>query len=57
MTGDNEPATHPTDRENGSKKVLRFPYKCTYWTKPAKIDMCIMNTPHFKDLVIISLTC
>lgn len=40
-----------------SGEVLRFPTTCPHCYKPAETDMCTVDLPHFKEVIIMSLLC
>jgi zinc finger protein len=37
--------------------VMKFPAKCPSCGASTDTDMCIMNIPHFKEVIIMALTC
>ena len=52
----NNPALTPSDMDIGHKEVLCLTSNCPHCTKTVKTDLCIMDLPHLKEVVIISLT-
>lgn len=37
--------------------VIKFPTTCPSCGTSSETDMCVMNIPHFKEVIIMSLTC
>jgi zinc finger protein len=55
----NKAASHGVTVENqiGRQEVIKFPTTCSNCYKPAETDMCVIDIPHFKEVVIMSLVC
>ncbi|KAL3802849.1 hypothetical protein HJC23_007626 [Cyclotella cryptica] len=41
----------------GHREVLRFPTDCPSCHAHTQTDMCIMNIPHFKEVILMSMLC
>ena len=49
--------TYLHDDENGDAAVMKFPTTCPSCGASTDTDMCAMNIPHFKEVIIMALTC
>lgn len=42
---------------NGDAAVMKLPTTCPSCGASTDTDMCVMNVPHFKEVIIMALTC
>lgn len=45
------------DETVGRSEVLSFPTICPNCTTPSQTDMCVTDIPHFKEVIVMSLSC
>ena len=45
------------DDNFGHREVLRFSTTCPHCHKEAETDMCMIDIPHFREIIIMSLLC
>lgn len=50
----------PSDTSRGSvgrQEVIKFATTCSNCYKPTETDMCVIDIPHFKEVIIMSMLC
>jgi|Transcript_32002 zinc finger protein len=45
------------DDDDDDEAMMKFPTTCPSCGASTDTDMCVMNLPHFKEVIIMSLTC
>lgn len=45
------------NKHDDEEAVMKFPTTCPSCSVSTDTDMCVMNIPHFKEVIIMSMTC
>ena len=51
------PSTNGQQGVVGRQEVMKFPTTCSNCHRPGETDMCVVDIPHFKEVIIMSMLC